>query len=144
MVVLSIAKYTRICDFITKYKGLTIDCDRDLRSKFPDIEPQTLSAVLSKEWQKRIKKHHHNIVQMAPNLLKRYVKYHTNCPQVFLANCQFYAYFKDFVMKHKKNQTIHTFFCGSLETNDSHLCHCAASCWPPNIQILPNPCAKKC
>lgn len=61
MVVSTIETYNSICDYISKYKGLTIDCDRDIRIASPDIDPLTLSAVLSKEWQKRITRHHHII-----------------------------------------------------------------------------------
>lgn len=73
MVVLSMELYDRICDYVAKYDGLTINCDRDMRKEFPAVDSHTLSAVLSKEWQKRIKKHHHTVVQNAQNILKRYV-----------------------------------------------------------------------
>jgi hypothetical protein len=66
--VLSTELYDQICEFISKYHGLTIDCDRDIRTAFPAIDSHTLSAVLSKEWQKRIKKHHHHVVQNADNI----------------------------------------------------------------------------
>lgn len=71
MVVLSTNLYDRICGYISKYPGLTIGCEQDLKKEFPDIDLLTLSAVLSKEWQKRIRKHHHVIVQNAQNILKR-------------------------------------------------------------------------
>lgn len=71
MVILSTELYDQICAFVYNYKGLTIDCDHDLRQAFPAIDACTLSAVLSKEWQKRIKKHHHYVLQNAHNILNQ-------------------------------------------------------------------------
>lgn len=70
MVVISTETYEKICEFCMKFKGLTIYCEQELHKKFPEIDPQVLSAILSKEWQKHIKNRHHDIVRAGRNLLK--------------------------------------------------------------------------
>lgn len=70
MVVISTETYEKICEFCTKFKGLTIHCEQELRKQFTDVDPQVLSAILSKEWQKHIKTWHHRIVRAGPDLLK--------------------------------------------------------------------------
>lgn len=70
MVVLSTQVYEKLCSFISNYKGLAIGCEQDLKIAFPHIDPLTLSAVLSKESQKRIKKHHYVILRNAQSILK--------------------------------------------------------------------------
>lgn len=70
MVVISTQVYDEICKCCENFHGLAIDCERKLFKKFPDIDVQVLSAILSKEWQKIIKHRHHIISRAAPNLLK--------------------------------------------------------------------------
>lgn len=70
MVIVSTQTYEEICKFCENFYGLTIDCEQELYKKFPGIDAQVLSAILSKEWQKIIKHRHHIISRAAPNLLK--------------------------------------------------------------------------
>ena len=70
MVVISAEVHDKICKFMETYKGLTIDCERELKKVFHDVDSQTVSAILSKEWQKRVKRHHHYIVRNATAILK--------------------------------------------------------------------------
>ena len=70
MVVISTEEYEKICEFCAKFRGLTIHCEQKLREEFSHIDPQVLSAILSKEWQKYIKTRHHRIVRSAADLLK--------------------------------------------------------------------------
>ncbi|XP_055325956.1 CDAN1-interacting nuclease 1-like, partial [Sitodiplosis mosellana] len=53
-------------------QGLTIHCEQELRKFFSHIDPQVLSAILSKEWQKHIKQWHHRIARSGADLLREY------------------------------------------------------------------------
>lgn len=70
MVVINTETYEKICEFCTKFRGLTIHCEQELRKKFSEIDPQVLSAILSKEVQKHIKHWHHRIARTGHDLLK--------------------------------------------------------------------------
>lgn len=70
MVVISTEIYEKICEFCTKFRGLTIYCEQELHKNFSEVDPQVLSAILSKEWQKHIKHRHHKIARSGPDLLK--------------------------------------------------------------------------
>lgn len=70
MVIVSMQTYEAICKFCENFHGLTIDCEHELYKKFPHLDAQVLSAILSKEWQKIIKHRHHVISRAASNLLK--------------------------------------------------------------------------
>lgn len=71
MVVINTDDYEKIVEFCSKYKGLTINCEKELHRKFSNIDSQVLSAILSKEWQKHIKHRHHIIVKSSRSLLKK-------------------------------------------------------------------------
>lgn len=75
MVVINTETYEEIIKFCSKFKGLIwqIHCEAEVWKNFPDIEPQVLSAILSKESQKDIKHRYHIVLRSAPNLLKEYV-----------------------------------------------------------------------
>lgn len=70
MVVVSTELHEEICKFCSLFKGLTLKCEEELRKEFVDVDPQVLSAILSKESQKHIKHRHHIIVRSAPKLLR--------------------------------------------------------------------------
>lgn len=70
MVVISSKTYDDICSFIANFNGLSIDCEHALKQKFSDCDSLTVSAILSKEWQKHIRYHHANVVSHSKDLLK--------------------------------------------------------------------------
>ncbi|XP_031626679.1 protein C15orf41 homolog [Contarinia nasturtii] len=72
MVIISTENYEKIVEFCSKFKGLTIHCERQLHKKFSDIDSQVLSAILSKEWQKHIKQRHHIILKSSRIYLQEY------------------------------------------------------------------------
>lgn len=70
MVVISTQIYEDICRFCSNYKGLSINCEEDLRKNFANINEEVLSAILSKECQKNIKHRYHFLLRSGPSLLK--------------------------------------------------------------------------
>lgn len=134
MVVLSTELYDRICGYIGQYNGLTIDCDRDIRKEFPAIDTHTLSAVLSKEWQKRIKRHHYTVLQNAQAILKRYVNKNgeqwrhqetSDIPYMLFIFSSFLVDSVDYLQRHP---TILIYSFASLSPNVFHPYRCAAFC----------------
>lgn len=70
MVVISTEVYEEIRQFCFQYTDLSIHCEQELRQKWLNIDPLVIRAIHSKEWQKHIKNHHHNILRAANSLLK--------------------------------------------------------------------------
>lgn len=70
MVVVNAETYDKIRKCFSSFSGLTIHCEQELRKKFSDLDPQVVSAILSKEWQKHIRNRHHYIIRDAHNLLQ--------------------------------------------------------------------------
>lgn len=70
MVIVSTDSYMKIKRYFENFNGLTIHCEQNLKQIFTELDPLVVSAILSKEWQKHIKYHHHNIMRMAAIILK--------------------------------------------------------------------------
>lgn len=70
MVVIDQETHKSICGFITNFNGLSIDCERKLKAKFLNVNPNTVSAIHAKEWQKRSKKNHENMRRQGKMFLK--------------------------------------------------------------------------
>ncbi|XP_017098344.1 CDAN1-interacting nuclease 1 [Drosophila bipectinata] len=71
--VLSHVEYQRICLFISRYRGLAIDCEYELRNRiFQDVDPMALTCILQSEVFNRSRGHHSKNDQRAKKLLKAY------------------------------------------------------------------------
>lgn len=70
MVVVSTEIYEKVRRCIASFSGLTIHCEQELRKRFSNLDPQVVSAILSKEWQKHIRNHHYHIIRNANSLLQ--------------------------------------------------------------------------
>lgn len=64
-------KYNEIMDFIKSYPGLAIDCERELKLKYQDLDPHTLGSILGRFGQNKIKMNHYKITQRAAHLLQQ-------------------------------------------------------------------------
>lgn len=69
MVKLTEEVHSEICKYVRSYPGLAIDCDTDIKKKFPAINPNTLEAILAKEWQNIIKFNYPRISSMAKQFI---------------------------------------------------------------------------
>lgn len=65
MVVISTETYNRIRKFYENFNGLSYYCELEAKRVFSDVHPYTVTAILSKEWQKHTKHQHHNIQRAA-------------------------------------------------------------------------------
>lgn len=70
MVVLNTQTYGEMCDFIAQFTGLSIYCEEKLKKRFSDIDPQVVSAIRSREWQKHTRNLHQRISRSAYKLLR--------------------------------------------------------------------------
>jgi hypothetical protein len=64
-------KYNEIMDFIRNYPGLAIDCEKDLKEKFQEIDPHTLGSILGRFGQNRIKGNYYRLAQRATQFLQQ-------------------------------------------------------------------------
>lgn len=58
MVILSTEIYNEVVHFIRNHNGLPIDEEADLQNKFPNVALATLSSILAREWQEKVKAKH--------------------------------------------------------------------------------------
>lgn len=72
MVILNYDQYSNIQQFIQKYRGLSIDCNRELIKEFPQHSPEMLGSILSRETLQRLKQSHAKISARAESLLTDY------------------------------------------------------------------------
>ncbi|KAH8335751.1 hypothetical protein KR067_009544, partial [Drosophila pandora] len=71
--VLSNVQYQRICQFISRYRGLAIDCEYELRNRiFQDVDPMALTCILQSEVFNKTRGQHSKNDQRAKKLLKTY------------------------------------------------------------------------
>lgn len=71
MVVISSNQHAEICQFIRIFNGLAIDCETELKQKYPSINDKTLSSILSRQYQQRIKSAHPRLTASAEKLLSQ-------------------------------------------------------------------------
>lgn len=64
-------KYNEITEYIKNYRGLSIDCQEDMKKQFPDVSPRTLGSILSKSGQNKLRQFHYKLSQKAPMLLSK-------------------------------------------------------------------------
>lgn len=68
MVIVSESVYKNIIDFLRTYNGLSIECEKGLVQRFPDIPINTLRSIVSKFGQNKIKefyaKNHKNFTSI--------------------------------------------------------------------------------
>uniref|UniRef100_A0A1B0DPN0 CDAN1-interacting nuclease 1 n=1 Tax=Phlebotomus papatasi TaxID=29031 RepID=A0A1B0DPN0_PHLPP len=81
MVVISVQKYNEITEFIKNYRGLMIDCDKELQTAFPEYSATVLSSILSREVQKRLKATYYPIQAQSARLFQQYEKQIAEDPQ---------------------------------------------------------------
>ncbi|XP_059612583.1 CDAN1-interacting nuclease 1 [Phlebotomus argentipes] len=76
MVVLSVEKYNNIVEFIRNFRGLMIDCEKELQKAFPEFSdtPQVLASILSREVQARLKGTYYVIQAKSAHLLQQFEK----------------------------------------------------------------------
>ncbi|XP_055534979.1 CDAN1-interacting nuclease 1 [Wyeomyia smithii] len=74
MVILTYEQYNEIQQFIQKFRGLSIDCNRELVNNFPQHNPDTLGSILAREVRQRLKQSHAKISARADGLLADYNK----------------------------------------------------------------------
>lgn len=75
MVVLTTEKYNKIFEFIRNFRGLMIDCDKELQRNFPEYaDTLVLSSILSREVQNRLKSAYYPIQAQSPHLLQQFEK----------------------------------------------------------------------
>lgn len=71
MVIITANQHADICQFIRTFNGLAIDCETELKQKYPQINAKTLSSILSRQYQQRIKSIHPHLTSNADKLLFR-------------------------------------------------------------------------
>ncbi|XP_058460189.1 CDAN1-interacting nuclease 1 [Malaya genurostris] len=74
MVILNYDQYNKIQQFIHKFRGLSIDCNRKLVKEFPQHSPDMLGSILAREVRQRLKQSHAKISARADGLLSDYNK----------------------------------------------------------------------
>ncbi|KAG4075344.1 hypothetical protein HA402_003135 [Bradysia odoriphaga] len=76
MVILSTEIYNEVVEFIRNHNGLPVDEEDDLRKRFPNVCLATLSSILSREWQEKVKARHSYIKDRTKKIIQEY-KTHT-------------------------------------------------------------------
>ncbi|XP_058831281.1 CDAN1-interacting nuclease 1 [Topomyia yanbarensis] len=74
MVILNYEQYSEIQQFIHKFRGLSIDCNRKLVKEFPQHSPDMLGSILAREVRQRLKQSHAKISARAEDLLADYAR----------------------------------------------------------------------
>ncbi|XP_039436899.1 CDAN1-interacting nuclease 1 [Culex pipiens pallens] len=72
MVILNYEQFSEIQQVIHKFRGHSIDCNRELVRRFPQHSPEMLGSILSREVQQRLKQSHSRISARAEDLLADY------------------------------------------------------------------------
>lgn len=70
MVVVNTETYMKIRKCFSNFQGLGMHLEQEVITKFPDIDPIVIAAILSKLWQRHIRNQHQHIVRNADNFLK--------------------------------------------------------------------------
>lgn len=74
MVVLNYEQYEEILQFVRNFRGLSIDCNREIVHRFPQHNPRTLGSILTGEARQQLKQSHAKITARADDLLAEYNK----------------------------------------------------------------------
>lgn len=69
MVVVTTNQHDEICKFIRAFNGLAIDCELELKKKFSHINDKTLTSILSRQINQRIRAAHPFLTANASTLL---------------------------------------------------------------------------
>ncbi|XP_055690558.1 CDAN1-interacting nuclease 1-like [Lutzomyia longipalpis] len=74
MVVIAVDKYNEIVKFIRNFRGLMIDCERELQKTFPEFSeyPIVLSSIISREVQTQLKTTYYHIQAQSSTILQQY------------------------------------------------------------------------
>lgn len=73
MAIISLDLYKEIQEFLENYPKLWVYCDKELIEKYiSQVDPEILSAICSKEWQKQIKRVHHRVIKNSKHIMDNY------------------------------------------------------------------------
>ncbi|KAJ6644280.1 CDAN1-interacting nuclease 1 [Pseudolycoriella hygida] len=75
MVILSTIIYNEVVEFIRNHDGLPFDEEADLQVKFPNVNAITLSSILAREWQEKIKAKHTYMKERTKKFIQEYRKH---------------------------------------------------------------------
>ena len=74
MVILNQVTYNKLVDFLSRYPGLSIECEEEASKCFPDIPPETISSIISKQGQYSLKSFFYKFTKRADVIILEYQK----------------------------------------------------------------------
>jgi hypothetical protein len=66
--------YNKIVNFLSEFQGLSIECEDEASKCFPDIPPQTIKSIISKQGQNSLKTFFFKNTKRADLILAEYDK----------------------------------------------------------------------
>lgn len=72
MVIVNETTYNQIVDFLFKYKGLSIECEEEVSKRFPDIPPDTIKSIISKQGQNTLKLFFYKYTKRSDSIIAEY------------------------------------------------------------------------
>lgn len=69
MKVLSEEMYSQITRYLSSYRGLLIESERELVDAFPEIEAGTVIAIISKHGQSTVRNRYHSIARRSREII---------------------------------------------------------------------------
>lgn len=64
--------YQRIINSIRTFKGLWIECGKYMLDQFSEFDPKTISSIVSREGQTRLRQHHSSVSRDIRRILSEY------------------------------------------------------------------------
>lgn len=74
MVILNEVVYKRLVDFLSRYSGLSIECEEEASKFYPDIPPETISSIISKQGQYSLRSFFYKFTKRADVIISEYHK----------------------------------------------------------------------
>lgn len=74
MVIINEATYNQIVDFLFRYQGLSIECEEEASKRFPQIPPETIKSIISKQGQNSLKIFFYKYTKRADAIIAEYEK----------------------------------------------------------------------
>lgn len=78
MVIINEVTYNSIVDFLFKYQGLSIECEEEVSKRFPEIPPDTIKSIISKQGQNSLKIFFYKYTKRSDSIIAEYKMRATN------------------------------------------------------------------
>lgn len=74
MVIINETTYNQIVDFLFNFKGLSIECEEEASKRFPEIPPNTIKSIISKQGQNSLKTFFYKYTKRSGAIIAEYEK----------------------------------------------------------------------